>query len=79
MVINVYAEIAVEDKILIEKFGIEHVHINKIKHGDTIICKDGSVRTVNGLFIRNNYFIGTTLYGDSYNLGTILVPRIKTN
>ena len=53
-------------------------HINLIRPGDTIEV-DGHLKTVSPGAIRKG-FMGTTLWGDSYRLGTLPVKRaiIKT-
>lgn len=55
---------------------IKQVHISTIVNGDTIICRDGIIRTVGRNNIKRDSFMGVTLFGDSYNLGTILVNKI---
>lgn len=55
---------------------IKKVHISTITNGDTIICRDGVIRTVGHNNIKRDSFMGITLFGDSYNLGTILVDKI---
>lgn len=55
---------------------IKQVHISTIVNGDTIICRDGLIRTVGRNNIKRDSFMGLTLFGDSYNLGTILVDKI---
>lgn len=55
---------------------IKQVHISTIVNGDTIICRDGIIRTVGRNNIKRDSFMGVTLFGDSYNLGTILVDKI---
>lgn len=52
-----------------------NVHVSTIKHGDTIVCLDGLIRTIGRKNISKG-FMGTSLYGDSYNLGTKLVTKI---
>ena len=53
-------------------------HINLIRPGDTVLV-DGHLKTVSPGNIRKGY-MGTTLWGDSYRLGTLPVKRaiIKT-
>lgn len=60
----------------IEDFKTIEVHISTIQPGDTILHLDGHIRTVSRSNIRENMFVGRTLFGDSYNLGTILVKKI---
>lgn len=55
---------------------IKQVNISTIVNGDTIICRDGIIRTVGRNNIKRDSFMGVTLFGDSYNLGTILVDKI---
>ena len=54
----------------------EQVHISKIGIGDTII-HDNHERTVCKSNIIHDSFMGTSLFGDSYNLGYKFVTRIK--
>ena len=54
---------------------IQQVHITEISIGDTIVCRDGNLRTVG----KGNIKIGSmrrTIFGDSYNLGTLLVTKV---
>lgn len=58
---------------------IEKVHISTIKNGDMILHLDGNIRTVNNCNIKIG-FLGLTIFGDSYKLGTVLVSKlIKVN
>lgn len=57
-----------------ENFEIEEIHISQIGSGDTIKHIDG-IRTVCSGNIKRG-FMGITLFGDSYNMGRILVKRI---
>jgi len=54
-------------------------NINDIEVGDTILSPDGYERTVDREFIKKDGFMGTTLFGDSYNLGNkpVLVRKFK--
>lgn len=54
----------------------EYVHINFISPGHTIICRDGKTRTVTPEYIKEDAFMGRTLFGDSYNLGRIKVQKV---
>ena len=54
----------------------DKVHISQIRVGDTIL-HDGVMTTISGNNIKRSEFIGTTLFGDSYNLGYKLVTRIN--
>jgi len=53
----------------------EKVHISLIREGDAVICSDGLARTVNKKDLKRG-FMGITLWGDSYRLGTTLVERV---
>ena len=59
----------------ISKYKIVEVHISTVKQGDTVICSDGNIRTVSNNFIKKG-FMGITLYGDSYKLGTVPIKKI---
>jgi hypothetical protein len=61
----------------LSNYKIENVHISRIKCGDTILHVDGCIRTVCKRNIRKNTFMGISLFGDSYKLGTQKVKRIK--
>lgn len=52
----------------------EAVHISVIRTGDTVEI-NGHLKTVCGKDIKRDPFMGVTLFGDSYRLGT--VPVIK--
>ena len=54
---------------------MKQVHISTIRIGDTIL-HNGEVKTISGNNIKYCPFIGTTLFGDSYNLGYKLVIKI---
>lgn len=54
----------------------EDVHISQITHGDTIE-HNGKVTTISRNNIKRGGFCGTTIFGDSYNMGTKLVKRVK--
>ncbi|HFI6272816.1 TPA: hypothetical protein ACGSK8_004571 [Escherichia coli] len=49
-------------------YRIEKRHINDIKPGDTVL-RGGELWTVTARDIKNDAFMGRTLFGDSYNLG----------
>ncbi len=51
-----------------------NVHINTICRGDTVE-HEGRVVTVGSEDIKPNTFMGTTLFGDSYALGTKPVKK----
>jgi len=54
-------------------------HIDLVRCGDLVLCEDGVVRTVCPRDIRRCSFMGVTLWGDSYRLGTrpvkVALPR----
>lgn len=50
------------------------VHISTIQPGDTVLHY-GEVKTV-GIKNRKRGFMGVTLFGDSYRLGTQLVKKV---
>lgn len=55
---------------------IKEVHISTISPGDTILDKDGIFRTICANNIKRSGFMGTTLFGDSYRLGTQRVKKV---
>jgi hypothetical protein len=57
-------------------YTIENVHISLVKHGDTVM-HDGEILTVDKNSIRKCPFMGRTLFGDCYRLGTKLVQRVN--
>jgi hypothetical protein len=59
------------------KYRIIPIHISEIKSGDTIKCRDGVIRTVSFNNIHHDKFCGTTIFGDSYNLGHIPVDKVE--
>lgn len=59
-------------------YTIKHVNINQIRHGDTII-HNGEMKTVDRHYIKSSDFMGTTLFGDSYMLGTKPVQKVIFN
>ena len=58
-------------------FACEEVHISSVRRGD-IVFHDGKARTVGKKSLRHNMFIGYTLFGDPYLLGTKPVVRFIT-
>lgn len=54
---------------------LESVHISQISVGDTIE-HDGTLKTVSGNNLKKDSFMGITLFGDSYNLGTKKVKKV---
>ena len=55
---------------------ITEVHISEIRPGDTILHADGKIRTVCRNNVRRDSFMGISLFGDTYQLGTIPVKKI---
>lgn len=53
---------------------IEQVHISQIMAGDTVEI-DGVAKTVSGNNIKRG-FMGKTLFGDSFKMGTVPVKKI---
>ena len=58
-------------------YDIENIHISRIRIGDTIQHTDGTIKTVGKNNIKSSTFMGITLFGDSYRLGTLLVKRLN--
>ncbi len=54
---------------------IEKVHVSLIRASDTVF-HEGKVRTVCKGNLKNDSFMGPTLFGDSYNLGRKPVLRL---
>jgi len=54
---------------------LESVHISRISVGDTIE-RDGKLTTISGNNLKVNTFMGTTLFGDSYKLGSVAVNKV---
>lgn len=52
------------------------VHISEIRPGDTILHSDGKIRTVCSNNIKRDSFMGISLFGDTYRLGTIPVKKM---
>ncbi len=53
----------------------ENVHVSKITVGDTVI-HNGEMRTVCRRTFSHDSFVGLMLWGDSYNMGRILIERV---
>jgi hypothetical protein len=55
------------------QFNEENEYIKKnikdVRVGDVILCSDGNERTVTSTDIKKDEFMGTTIFGDSWNLG----------
>lgn len=58
------------------KYKVVPTHISQISIGDTIKCRDGVIRTICKSNIHYLQGIGTTIFGDSYRLGTIPVRKV---
>lgn len=59
------------------KYRIIPTHIEDIKIGDTIECRDGKIRTVGkGNLHYDLNGMGTLLFGDCYNCGYIPVKKL---
>jgi hypothetical protein len=56
---------------------IKKIHIDCVRSGDSILCKDGKIRTLSPCYLKVDRFMGTTIWGDSYKLGTELVSIIE--
>ena len=57
---------------------ITKVHISTIKGGDTVRI-GGVLKTVGKNDIKHGGFMGSTLFGDSFLLGTIPVEKVTFN
>ena len=55
-------------------YSISLTHVDLIHPGDTVLI-DGHLKTVSPSNIKRG-FMGTTLWGDSYKLGTTPVQRV---
>ncbi len=53
----------------------EKVHVSKITVGNTVI-HNGEMRTVCRRAFSRDDFVGLMLWGDSYNMGRILIERV---
>jgi len=56
-------------------YDIIETHISDIKGGDTILYRD-VIKTVCFNNIKRGGLLGTTIFGDSFNSGYILVKKI---
>lgn len=56
-------------------YRIEQCHIRDLKSGDTVMHQ-GRMVTVSASNLKRDAFMGTTLVGDSYRLGTQPVERV---
>jgi len=55
---------------------IVEVHVSTISIGDSVIGNDGFERTVGKGNIKQNTFIGTTIFGDNYQLGNLPIKKV---
>ena len=58
-----------------DNYKITKTHISNISQGDTIMHY-GEMKTISGNNIKQDSFMGTTLFGDSYHLGYKLVDKV---
>lgn len=58
------------------KYNILLTDKEKIKIGDTILCKDGNIRTVCKNNITKNEFTGLCIFGNPYKLGFEKVKKV---
>ena len=56
------------------KYSIVPTHIDQIRVGDVVEI-DGILKTVGKNNLKHGGFCGTTLWGDSYKSGTVLVRK----
>ena len=54
---------------------VQDTHISKIVVGDIVINRNGDTVTVGNKDLKKG-FMGTTLFGDSYKLGTVPVKKV---
>ena len=59
------------------EYTTQNVHISTISVGDTIISKDGFMRTICKSNLGGDSFMGKTINGDSYKSGHELVKKVK--
>jgi len=55
----------------------EFVNISKVKTGDTVVIEN-SLRTVGKNDIKNCQFMGRSLFGDTFNLGSKKIIKVNT-
>jgi hypothetical protein len=58
------------------KFQIKETHIADIKAGDTVL-HNGHLKTVCGKNIKSDKFLGTSLFGDTYMGGRLMVKKAE--
>lgn len=63
---------------IINSLTIEKTHIKDIKAGDTVLFH-GVEKTVTAKDIKEDSFMGMTLFGDSYHLGYRAVLKVVKN
>lgn len=63
---------------IINGLTIEKTHIKDIKVGDTVLFH-GVEKTVTAKDIKEDSFMGVTLFGDSYRLGYLAVLKVIKN
>jgi hypothetical protein len=56
-------------------YTIEKDHIGNIRVGDTII-HNGEMKTVSGNNIKRDAFMGTSVFGDTYNSGCKPIQKV---
>jgi hypothetical protein len=61
------------------EYTTQNVHISTISVGDTIISKDGFMRTICKSNLGGDSFMGKTINGDSYKSGHELVQKVFFN
>jgi hypothetical protein len=57
-------------------YDTEKIHIDLLRVGDTIL-HNGEVKTISGNNLKRGGFMGTTVFGDSYNSGNKKVTLIR--
>lgn len=76
---NVVGSVLKLIKLLLIDFKVmENIHISEIRGGDAIL-HNGEVKTVSNCDIKEDAFMGRTIFGDSYNLGYKKVIRVHFN
>ena len=60
-------------------YSVKNTHISNIHVGDTIISKDGFMRTICKNNLGRDSLLGKTINGDSYKSGTELVQKVFFN
>lgn len=62
--------------IVTQSYDIVPTDRDNIRPGDSILCKDGHIRTVCQKDIKWDSFMGTSIFGDTYVLGREKVNKI---